>query len=232
MVSKLETTLLANLLEVRGSSYKKSSEYGAAKRIVHKFGSWTGRNYPLLSVKQLTKEIVMEYLFQVAHDARWSGQVREYGFADLTAKVLSNATGYPVSIYETTILQPYAMVCPVCNVLAEFVNDKTLYGRDFGGRMFYHCPQCDSRVGTYEGTPIPLGSLAGPLTVELRRRCHQAFDTLWKHGMMSRDEAYLWLANAMGLPLYAAHIGKFNNEQCIKLLRLLREEHAAAAAAR
>ena len=52
----------------------------------------------------------MEYLFQVAHDTRCSGEIQEYGFADLTGRILSDATGQKVSIYETAIMQPYTLI--------------------------------------------------------------------------------------------------------------------------
>lgn len=94
----LESVLVARLLEVRGNSYKKSDECGAAKQIIRKFVDWTVSNYPLLDAEHITRELVMEYLFQVAHDARSSGQVREYGFAELTAEVLADATGLVLAL--------------------------------------------------------------------------------------------------------------------------------------
>ena len=47
-----------------------------------------------------------------------------------------------------------------------------------------------------------------------RGNAHEAFDVLWKSGQMSRTEAYLRLAEHMGLHPKECHIRKFNAEQC------------------
>lgn len=223
----LDEVLLSNLLAIRGNKYKDNPECGAAKQIIRRFSAWTINTYPLLDAKHISRELLMEYLFQVAHDTRCSGKIQEYGFAELTGKILSDATGQTVSIYETAIMQPYTLICPSCGILAEFVDDKTLYGKDFGGKMFYWCPKCNARVGTHEGTPIPMGTMAGPLTLELRKKCHEAFDKKWKSGEMTRDEAYAWLAQVMQLSPESAHIAKFNGRQCNRLLWLLNQEKQA-----
>ena len=72
-----------------------------------------------------------------------------------------------------------------------------------------------------------MGTMAGPLTLELRKKCHEAFDTKWKSGEMTRDEAYAWLAQVMQLSPESAHIAKFNGRQCNKLLWLLNQEEQA-----
>ena len=97
----LDEVLIKNLLEVRGNKYKDNPECGAAKQIIRKFSAWTINTYPLLDAKHISRELLMEYLFQVAHDTRCSGQLQEYGFAELTGKILSDATGQKVSIRQS-----------------------------------------------------------------------------------------------------------------------------------
>ncbi|EEL89150.1 hypothetical protein bcere0029_10190 [Bacillus cereus AH1272] len=40
---------------------------------------------------------------------------------------------------------------------------------------------------------------------------------------MSRSQAYKWMAEVMSLPSKKAHIGMFNERQCFKLLKHIRE---------
>ena len=218
----LRETLLGKLIEKKGADYINSVEFGAAKCILLSFAEWITSSYPLMGISHITKAMVMEYLITIVRKARESGQPREYGFARLTAKILSVVTDIDIDVdTETTLMQQYSMYCPSCGILAKFVSDKAFYGRDFGGRYVYYCPKCNSRVGAYEGTPIPMGTMADQETLRLRKKCHEVFDRKWQNGQMTRDEAYVWLADVMKLQPYEAHIGKFGKRQCSKLLMLL-----------
>lgn len=217
----LEEQLVAKLLRKKGASYESSSEMAAARCILKNFAEWVTSNYPMLDLAHITKAMVMEYLIPVVRRTRESGQPREYGFTRLTAEILSAVTGVSIDVdTETTLMQQYAMYCPSCGILARFVSDKEFYGQDFG-RHVYYCPKCKARVGTYSGTPIPMGTMADQETLRLRKKCHELFDQKWTSGEMTRDEAYAWLADVMKLQPYEAHIGKFGKRQCANLLRLL-----------
>lgn len=218
----LRETLMEKLVEKKGADYINSVEFGAAKCILLSFAEWITSSYPLMDISHITKAMVMEYLITIVRKARESGQPREYGFARLTAKILSVVTGIDIDVdTETTLMQQYSMYCPSCGILAKFVSDKVFYGRDFGGHHVYYCPKCNSRVGAYEGTPIPMGTMADQETLRLRKKCHEVFDQKWQNGQMTRDEAYVWLADVMKLQPYEAHIGKFGKRQCSKLLMIL-----------
>lgn len=52
-----------------------------------------------------------------------------------------------------------------------------------------------------------------------RHKAHRAFDALWISGLMSRSEAYQWMAKVMVLKKREAHIGKFNATQCRQLIK-------------
>lgn len=132
----LDEVLLSNLLAIRGNKYKDNPECGAAKQIIRKFSAWTINTYPLLDAKHISRELLMEYLFQVAHDTRCSGKIQEYGFAELTGKILSDATGQTVSIYETAIMQPYTLICHPAEFWQSLLMIKLCMERISGARCF------------------------------------------------------------------------------------------------
>ena len=53
---------------------------------------------------------------------------------------------------------------------------------------------------------------------------HAKFDLLWKHGYMTRRQAYGWMRREMGLSAEEAHIGRFDQQQCADLID--KAEHA------
>lgn len=113
----------------------------------------------------------------------------------------------------------------VCGNSAKMVTGKKIYPHrpDLYHKFFYHCEPCGSYVGCHPGTNEPLGTLANATIRKLRNQCHNKFDRLWKSGEMKRGEAYKWLQDKMYLTKEDAHIGKFGEEQCIKLLSILKE---------
>jgi hypothetical protein len=50
----------------------------------------------------------------------------------------------------------------------------------------------------------------------MKHAVHEVFDPLWnkKDNMMSRSEAYIWLAYELGIPVEKCHIGMFDVELC------------------
>ena len=53
-----------------------------------------------------------------------------------------------------------------------------------------------------------------------RIQAHATFDRLWKDGLMSKRQAYLWLQAKLGLPEAEAHIGKFSTFRCEQVIQL------------
>lgn len=115
--------------------------------------------------------------------------------------------------------QKRIVFCPYCKNKAINVTSKEFYGRDYQHNLFV-CYECDARVGTHKGTNIPKGTLADKELRELRMQCHQLIDPYWRNGIYSRTEVYDRLSKAMNLPKMSTHIGKFNKEQCQKLIGL------------
>ncbi|OLN21420.1 hypothetical protein BTO30_14985 [Domibacillus antri] len=118
------------------------------------------------------------------------------------------------------------MICPYCQKEAGFLSSKEYYGTDYGTNL-YVCRACDARVGTHKSSKRALGTMANATLRDLRKKCHLLFDRMWKSNEVSRSGAYIWLQGAMNLPSEKAHIGMFDEEQCKKLLHVLKEKRIA-----
>ena len=57
---------------------------------------------------------------------------------------------------------------------------------------------------------------------ELRQKriqAHRIFDQIWQQGILSKPEAYRWVADKFCLTDKQAHIGQFSNYMCDQLIR-------------
>lgn len=103
------------------------------------------------------------------------------------------------------------------------------------GAMAYVCakyPACDSYVMACPGTRKPMGSLAGPQLRRLRRQAHLSFNKLYETDLMSKREAYEWLAYITQSPMSHAHIGHLGDYYCRVVIRESEKklaEHRAAS---
>lgn len=90
------------------------------------------------------------------------------------------------------------------------------------GAMAYVCsgyPACDSFVLAHPDTLAPMGSLAGPELRRLRFEAHKQFDQLHQSGIMTRRQAYMWLAQVAHAPMSHAHIGHLGEYYCKEVIR-------------
>jgi len=74
-----------------------------------------------------------------------------------------------------------------------------------------------------------MGVAANARTRELRRRVHRMLDASWRNANgkqrgKRRDAAYRKLARVMGMTEEQAHVGLFDEEQCLRALSLLGQE--------
>lgn len=113
------------------------------------------------------------------------------------------------------------MKCPYCGSDANLVHGNAVYPHrpDLFNLKFYQCKPCEAYVGCHKGTDNPLGILANKDTRMARSRAHMAFDPIWRSGKMARHEAYLKLSKFMGKEVSETHIGMFNNEECLKVVK-------------
>lgn len=107
--------------------------------------------------------------------------------------------------------------CPSCG------SNMTLKQSRFG--LFYACtafPKCRATHGAHPDGK-PLGKPADATTRQWRVRAHEAFDELWKGSKkrMSRGRAYAYLQEVMSMTPEEAHIGNFNEDQCVDLIERL-----------
>lgn len=113
------------------------------------------------------------------------------------------------------------MFCPYCGKKASFLTTKEFYGKDYGSNI-YSCRDCNAYVGTYGNTHKPLGTMAKKELRRLRKIAHSVFDPIWKKEKATRTEMYEWLQRKMKLSQEDAHIGRFNEEQCKRLIAYIK----------
>jgi len=112
---------------------------------------------------------------------------------------------------------PTELTCPSC--ASSMVLKDSRYGK------FYSCitfPKCRTTHGAHPDGQ-PLGKPATPETRQWRVRAHDAFDALWKgsNTRMSRGQAYVHMQTLMGMTADEAHIGNFDEDQCVDLIERL-----------
>jgi len=121
--------------------------------------------------------------------------------------------------------------CDYCGKPAELVDDTQVYQQSYGGRVWL-CRPCGAWVGCHKNSKraIPLGRLANAELRKAKIEAHAAFDPLWQavarrdgiNPCLARNRGYAWLAKEMGMEMVACHIGKFNAEQCRRVVDLCR----------
>ncbi|WP_369675649.1 zinc-finger-containing protein [Klebsiella pneumoniae] len=110
---------------------------------------------------------------------------------------------------------PVPTICHLCDSRIKIATHEEVYGRNYSDWPYmYLCEGCGAYVGLHPFTAIPLGTLADKRTREARKLCKEPFERIWRTGVMSRSEAYEWLASKMGIPQQECHFGWFTAEQC------------------
>lgn len=104
------------------------------------------------------------------------------------------------------------MKCPYCSNEAQWVENKEVYGRNYGKSfMIWLCKPCDAYVGCHKNTEKPLGIMADKDTRKWRKAAHEAFDPVWKSGDMTRNQAYKILSDHYSENI---HIGESSANTC------------------
>jgi len=111
--------------------------------------------------------------------------------------------------------------CPYCGKEAEWVENKAIYGRNYGkSYMCYLCNDCDAYVGCHNNTRKPLGIMANRELRDWRKKVHAVIDPIWKTGKLPRDVVYARLSEALG---YRYHTGESDIPTCKKILEMVHE---------
>lgn len=112
--------------------------------------------------------------------------------------------------------------CPYCGANAALRPSGVVYGeRDITGGYLYVCdryPKCDAYVAAHRRTMQPMGTLANGDLRHKRIEAHKVFDRMWKSGLMTKWQAYQWMQAKFGLNANQAHIAKFSEYMCGRLI--------------
>ena len=111
--------------------------------------------------------------------------------------------------------------CPYCGSHSVLRSADGIYRCNDKNTMLYVCsryPACDSYVRVHPGTKIPVGTMANRELRALRNEAHRNFDQLHKKGLMSKEDAYHWLASILAAPLGQAHIGYLGEYYCKQVI--------------
>lgn len=115
-----------------------------------------------------------------------------------------------------------SMRCPYCGSSVVLRPAEGIYTKGYENTLLYVCsnyPECDAYVKCHPGTTIPMGQLADKKLRSLRQRAHNSFNKLYESGLMTRKEAYIWLADRIMLPAGQAHIAEFGEYYCLEVIR-------------
>jgi hypothetical protein len=116
-----------------------------------------------------------------------------------------------------------ALHCHFCGGTAYLEDNSIIYGESKGSGKSYVCenfPRCNTYIAAHAGNWAPMGTLANAKLRRMRSQCHGKFDKLWRgKAKMTRKDAYIWLADKMGVDLDHAHFGCFTEDQCKRFLR-------------
>ena len=120
------------------------------------------------------------------------------------------------------------MNCPYCNGKAILVPASRVYSKKYKKKdkvwVCENYPKCNAYVGCHPGTEIPLGRLANEKLRNLKIEAHKQFDPIWKSGLMTRKQAYEWLADMLGILERDCHIGMFSPEMCNRVIRICKRQ--------
>ena len=107
-------------------------------------------------------------------------------------------------------------VCNCCGGSVRLVNNMEIYnGTEYGDWPYaYRCEHCGAYVGLHPQTDLPLGTMADHATRSARKQKKLFIHLTKSHFKGSRDAAYQWLADSMGIEKRMCHWGVFTIEQC------------------
>lgn len=122
---------------------------------------------------------------------------------------------------------PRKVTCPYCHKPATCEDSYVIYGRSYGWAWICRCLPKWSYVGCHGKTKKPLGTLANEATRIARKQAKAAFDPVWRRGLMTRQEAYIWLGGILGKSEEQCHIARSTTEQCMQIIAACKAREAA-----
>lgn len=108
------------------------------------------------------------------------------------------------------------MNCTYCGQPAEWVENKEVYGRNYGDSyMIWLCRSCDAYVGCHNNTKEAKGNFANKELRAARVAAHKFIDPLWRSRKYSRKTIYARLSDAFGETI---HIGESDAKRCYEII--------------
>lgn len=113
------------------------------------------------------------------------------------------------------------MICPYCGKEAPWVENKAIYGKNYGiSYMGYYCQPCNVYVGCHNNTRKPLGTMANKELREWRMKAHAAIDPIWKQRKLPRGVVYNRLKKMFGREI---HVGESDIAICQAIITRISE---------
>ena len=115
------------------------------------------------------------------------------------------------TLFEKTQKQIESAPAPTCHCGAVMVKHQSRYYSELHQRIFYRCltPGCRTSTAAHPDGRVA-ATPANKETRDARIVAHDAFDALWKSGVVTRQVAYAWLQHK----LHVEHIGHATLEAC------------------
>ena len=109
------------------------------------------------------------------------------------------------------------MKCTYCKHEAEWVQNKEVYGRNYGkSYMIWLCRNCGAYVGCHNNTRRAKGTFANTELRAARRLAHATIDPLWRSGKYTRKGVYTMLEDAFGEQV---HVGESDERRCMEIIK-------------
>jgi len=148
------------------------------------------------------------------------GPVQGIGFTSLLAylKRVREAEGRAVEPPKERT-SDRQVVCNYCGRHAELHGGLAVYPdrKDLEDRQFWVCWSCDAWVGCKKDSDEPFGDLADEALRAARMAAHRAFDPIWEQDLLTKREAYDWLADVLGIPREECKIGLMKLDDCARV---------------
>jgi len=115
--------------------------------------------------------------------------------------------------------------CPSCGstmVLRSTAKHRYPNGQN---KLFFGCsryPSCRTTLSANpDGTPVDSPSIS---LLESRSLVYSMLSKLWKTDRMTKNEAHLLLAEALGIPFGDARVNSFDEDTCSRAIDILSRE--------
>lgn len=118
------------------------------------------------------------------------------------------------------------VLCVECGTECSLVKGRDVFPQDASkhNEHYWLCHSCYAYIGCFkagygkgDGT-LALGTAANAVTRKAREELHSAFNDIWRKRLISRRDAHIAMAKALGIPSEDCVINNFNLATCKRAL--------------